>query len=83
VTTSLDVGRLAKAILRAADEDDRRRTDDMFEWFASADEMAEGIAREYGVAETLCDEPGCRRPVTRGWPSLAGYRQTCYEHREQ
>ena len=27
-----------------------------------------------------CDEPGCWREATCGWPSETGYRQTCGEH---
>lgn len=30
----------------------------------------------------LCDEPGCEREVTSGWPTNSGgYRNTCYNHR--
>ena len=32
--------------------------------------------------ELVCDEGECRNPVTRGWPSAAGYRQTCSDHAE-
>lgn len=28
----------------------------------------------------ICDEPGCFKPHTSGWPSDDGYRWTCYEH---
>ena len=28
----------------------------------------------------LCDEPGCDRDASCGWPSPSGYRQTCHEH---
>ena len=28
----------------------------------------------------ICDEPGCFKPATCGWPSENGYRRTCYEH---
>jgi hypothetical protein len=27
-----------------------------------------------------CDEPGCKREGTSGWPSPTGYRHTCHEH---
>jgi hypothetical protein len=27
-----------------------------------------------------CDEPGCERETSCGWPSPAGYRRTCGEH---
>lgn len=29
---------------------------------------------------SVCDEPGCFRYATCGWPSETGYRRTCYEH---
>lgn len=33
------------------------------------------------IAEHLrCDEPGCRRANSSGWPSPTGYRHTCHEH---
>lgn len=28
----------------------------------------------------LCDEPGCFKDTSCGWPSDAGYRHTCHEH---
>lgn len=28
----------------------------------------------------LCDEPGCQDPVSCGFPSPTGYRQTCCVH---
>jgi hypothetical protein len=29
----------------------------------------------------LCDEPGCQRTATSGWPSITqGYRRTCHVH---
>jgi hypothetical protein len=28
----------------------------------------------------VCDEPGCFKPSSCGWPSDEGYRNTCYEH---
>jgi hypothetical protein len=31
----------------------------------------------------LCDENGCHRDVTSGWPSPAGYRHTCHIHWEK
>lgn len=27
-----------------------------------------------------CDEPGCKKQVTCGWPSDKGYRHTCGKH---
>jgi hypothetical protein len=30
---------------------------------------------------SACDEPGCRREGSSGWPDGdGGYRRTCYEH---
>lgn len=29
---------------------------------------------------TACDEPGCNKEATYGWPSDKGYRHTCGEH---
>lgn len=29
---------------------------------------------------STCDEPGCGREATCGWPSTPRYRWTCYEH---
>lgn len=31
-------------------------------------------------AKEMCDEPGCNAPRTCGWPSSAGYRNTCGKH---
>lgn len=28
----------------------------------------------------ICDEEGCDKPITCGWPSELGYRRTCYKH---
>ena len=28
----------------------------------------------------LCDEPGCLRQASCGWPSISGYRRTCGVH---
>ena len=30
--------------------------------------------------ENMCDEPGCNREATCGWPSPSGYRRTCGDH---
>ena len=27
-----------------------------------------------------CDEPGCEKEATCGWPSTDGYRRTCGDH---
>ena len=29
---------------------------------------------------TACDEPGCTKEASSGWPSDKGYRHTCFEH---
>jgi len=28
----------------------------------------------------LCDEPGCNKAASSGWPSPQGYRRTCWLH---
>ncbi len=28
----------------------------------------------------ICDELGCDREATCGWPSPGGYRRTCFDH---
>lgn len=28
----------------------------------------------------MCDEPGCDREASSGWPSPQGYRRTCHNH---
>ena len=38
-----------------------------------AHEAADAACRE-------CDEPGCTREATCGWPVKGGYRRTCAEH---
>lgn len=30
--------------------------------------------------KNLCDEPGCNKEATCGWPSENNYRRTCYWH---
>ncbi len=32
------------------------------------------------VPGMCCDEPGCKKQRTCGWPSPKGYRHTCSEH---
>ena len=27
-----------------------------------------------------CDEPGCTKESSCGWPTEGGYRRTCYDH---
>jgi hypothetical protein len=41
-----------------------------------------GCPKCYAIDDTViaCDEPGCDREATNGWPSEAGYRQTCFKH---
>jgi hypothetical protein len=29
---------------------------------------------------SCCDEPGCYKQISSGWPSENGYRQTCGDH---
>ena len=39
---------------------------------------------ECGAVEqftAVCDESGCRKDVSCGWPSPEGYRNTCHDHR--
>ena len=31
----------------------------------------------------ICDEDGCYRSASCGWPSEDGYRHTCFEHMEK
>lgn len=33
--------------------------------------------------EPVCDEPGCSLPVSCGFPTPDGYRQTCHKHCEK
>lgn len=30
--------------------------------------------------DEMCDEPGCKEPITCGTPTPSGYRRTCSEH---
>jgi len=30
--------------------------------------------------QSRCDEPGCMKQVSCGWPSPEGYRSTCFDH---
>jgi hypothetical protein len=32
--------------------------------------------------EPVCDEVGCDKDATSGWPSPTGYRWTCHNHSE-
>ena len=38
------------------------------------------VCKSIGTLVLVCDEPGCDKDVTCGWPSLAGYRHTCGTH---
>lgn len=31
----------------------------------------------------VCDEEGCDKNATCGWPSNKGYRRTCFDHMEK
>lgn len=42
-----------------------------------------GDEKEMKKALGLCDEPGCFKHITNGWPSENGYRTTCTEHTER
>jgi hypothetical protein len=47
------------------------------------DDTIVGCPNCKSVAEfdELCDEPGCERPASCGFPTAAGgYRRTCYDH---
>lgn len=45
--------------------------------------------RDCGEFRLLCDEPGCGREASSGWPTgddsdaWGGYRQTCFDHNER
>lgn len=37
--------------------------------------------KEVNCFRAICDEPGCTREVSCGWPTPSGgYRQTCSKH---
>lgn len=39
--------------------------------------------KSIGQFVNLCDESGCTRDASCGWPTNdGGYRRTCYEHRK-
>lgn len=38
--------------------------------------------KDIGDFTGICDEPGCSRDVSCGFPSPDGYRTTCHEHSE-
>ncbi len=49
----------------------------------SALEYAFGVLdwnEPHPVPGMCCDEPGCKKQRTCGWPSPKGYRHTCSEH---
>lgn len=42
------------------------------------------VCKSIGELVNTCDEPGCARDASCGWPtSGGGYRRTCHEHRKQ
>lgn len=38
------------------------------------------ICKSVDASVMTCDEPGCSKDVSCGWPSPAGYRHTCGTH---
>ena len=46
------------------------------------DEDIEGcpMCSSINCFEIICDEAGCTKVSTHGWPSGNRYRHTCYEH---
>ena len=50
------------------------------------DWLLEAIADALDAADAAeevaqrCDEPGCMRPASCGWPDGEHYRRTCFEH---
>lgn len=47
-----------------------------------ADQLIHGCpdCKAVGSLESACDEPGCTRLSSCGFPTPAGYRRTCYDH---
>lgn len=39
-----------------------------------------GWTDPYPIPGSKCDEPGCSKRISCGWPSGTGYRQTCGDH---
>lgn len=39
-----------------------------------------GWSDPHETPDLTCDEPGCRKHISCGWPSKQGYRQTCSDH---
>lgn len=39
-----------------------------------------GWSDPHPCPEQTCDEPGCNKQVSTGWPSDDGYRHTCGKH---
>ena len=60
--------------LTISNEFDLNLKDDVVEAYKSGDE------KKLKEALGLCDEPGCFKYVSCGWPSENGYRSTCSEH---
>ncbi len=38
------------------------------------------VCKSVDALVPVCDEPGCIKDVSCGWPSPAGYRHTCGTH---
>jgi len=38
------------------------------------------VCKSVNEFRELCDEPGCQRTASSGWPSREGYRRTCHVH---
>lgn len=56
------------------------------EGIKSARDRIEAAIEAYEAANFVlarCDEPGCGRESSCGWPSSRGYRRTCFEHWER
>ena len=60
--------------LTISNEFDLNLKDNVVEAYKSGDE------KKLKGALGLCDEPGCFKYVSCGWPSENGYRSTCSEH---
>ena len=60
--------------LTISNEFDLNQKDSVVEAYKSGDE------KKMKGALGLCDESGCFKYVSSGWPSENGYRSTCSEH---
>lgn len=68
---------------------DIRGEGNYMDWYCSgpyatvSDMIALSMKKEGWIADILppiCDEPGCIKEGTCGWPTDSGYRMTCYGH---